>query len=326
MTLSTIWDIVHAVLKKESRGNIIKPDEFTTLLQQCHLEYYNQQYEKWAVSQTSLDSLRPFLVFDETASFSAGSFSLTSLAKSYKHLVGARIDSSDAPFEIVTPDVWGRWYADAVMAGSSTWPLMTVNATQIKAAPAAPAEDILVTYLAELDDNITSAVVNSTTDASGATTNKLIDDGQSFTSSVSVGMKVCNTTDSTTALITAVDSNTELTLDTDIMGNSEDYQIIQADAATNYYLPFFDYYIDSNDEVQYMANASFNTLTANDTYRDGTAGDGSTVYVGLSHELKWGNQDVVNIVSLLLQKLGVAMQAPDITQYAMALQQQQNVA
>jgi hypothetical protein len=58
-------------------------------------------------------------------------------------------------------------------------------------------------------------------------------------------------------------------------------------------------------------------------YRDGTASGSVT---GVSHELKWGNQDKMNIVSMLLEKIGISMQSPEITQYAMALEQKQNVA
>jgi len=54
---------------------------------------------------------------------------------------------------------------------------------------------------------------------------KLIDAGQNFEVTVRVGMTVKNTTDTTTALVTVVDSNTELTLDTDIMTTGETFTI-----------------------------------------------------------------------------------------------------
>ena len=67
---------------------------------------------------------------------------------------------------------------------------------------------------------------SGTTD--GATTAfKLIQSGQNFTTTVAVGHSVANTTDTTFAIVTAVDSNTQLTLDTDIMATGENYEINQ---------------------------------------------------------------------------------------------------
>jgi hypothetical protein len=65
---------------------------------------------------------------------------------------------------------------------------------------------------------------SGTTD--GATTaNKLIQSGQNFVTTVGVGASVHNTTDDTYAIVTVVDSNTQLTLDTDIMATGETYTI-----------------------------------------------------------------------------------------------------
>jgi hypothetical protein len=61
--------------------------------------------------------------------------------------------------------------------------------------------------------------------ATGTTTNKLVDSTQNFITTVHIGDKVNNITDSTTAIITAIDSNTQLTLDTDIMASGEVYII-----------------------------------------------------------------------------------------------------
>lgn len=63
--------------------------------------------------------------------------------------------------------------------------------------------------------------------ATSAATNKLIDSAGQFTANVTVGDTVSNTTDSTTANVTAIDSNTQLTLDSDIMATSEAYVIIR---------------------------------------------------------------------------------------------------
>ncbi|MEE9149971.1 MAG: hypothetical protein V3U27_21545 [Candidatus Tectomicrobia bacterium] len=61
--------------------------------------------------------------------------------------------------------------------------------------------------------------------ASATSTGKLEESGQNFTSTVSVGMVVRNTTDTTYAHVTAVDSDTVLSIDADIMENLETYTI-----------------------------------------------------------------------------------------------------
>ena len=75
--------------------------------------------------------------------------------------------------------------------------------------------------------NLTSGggeVDSGTTD--GATTAfKLIDSSQNFNTTVSVGNKVINQVDGQTALVTVIDSNTQLTLDADIMLTAEAYTI-----------------------------------------------------------------------------------------------------
>ena len=64
---------------------------------------------------------------------------------------------------------------------------------------------------------------------SGTTTttfqNKLIESGQNFESTVSIGDRVINTTDSSLAYVTNIDSDTQLTLNNDIMITGEDYKI-----------------------------------------------------------------------------------------------------
>ena len=59
------------------------------------------------------------------------------------------------------------------------------------------------------------------------TANKLVDSGATFeTENIEVGDRVENTTDSTTALVTAIDSETTLSLDTDIFtAGSKDYTV-----------------------------------------------------------------------------------------------------
>ena len=61
--------------------------------------------------------------------------------------------------------------------------------------------------------------------ATGTTANKLVDSTKAFTTSVKVGAIVHNKTDGTIATVTAVDSNTVLSLSADIMANTEEYVI-----------------------------------------------------------------------------------------------------
>lgn len=70
-----------------------------------------------------------------------------------------------------------------------------------------------------------AALISSTTD--GTTTDHLIDSTETFvTKGVAIGDTIKNTTDTTYALVTAVNSETDLTLDTDIMVSGETYLII----------------------------------------------------------------------------------------------------
>ena len=64
---------------------------------------------------------------------------------------------------------------------------------------------------------------SGTTD--GTTADKLVDSGQNFDVTVYSGMTVYNVTDDTYALVTAVDSGSILSLDTDIMATAEDYTV-----------------------------------------------------------------------------------------------------
>lgn len=72
-------------------------------------------------------------------------------------------------------------------------------------------------------------VDNGTTD--GVATNKLIQSGQNFVTTVTVGDVVYNTTDGTYALVTAIDSDTQLSISADIMASGEVYRIQHSDAA-----------------------------------------------------------------------------------------------
>jgi len=72
-------------------------------------------------------------------------------------------------------------------------------------------------------------VDSGTTD--GVAANKLIQSGQNFLTTVTVGDVVYNTTDGTYALVTAIDSNTQLSISADIMASGEVYRIQHSDAA-----------------------------------------------------------------------------------------------
>lgn len=61
--------------------------------------------------------------------------------------------------------------------------------------------------------------------ATGTTSSKLVDSGGDFTTSVRIGAIVINTTDSTIATVTAIDSDTTLSLSGDIMASGEAYTI-----------------------------------------------------------------------------------------------------
>ena len=80
-----------------------------------------------------------------------------------------------------------------------------------------------------IDQNENLRATGTTT---GTTTDKLVDSGQDFTTTVKVGDIVKNTTDDTQAAITAIDSDTQLTLDADIMVSGDNYNIENQDTLT----------------------------------------------------------------------------------------------
>jgi hypothetical protein len=74
-------------------------------------------------------------------------------------------------------------------------------------------------------DTVTFSSLKDSGTTTATTANKLVDGTQNFTSTVRVGDLVKNTTDSTSATVTAVDSDTTLSLSADIMASGESYQI-----------------------------------------------------------------------------------------------------
>jgi len=104
---------------------------------------------------------------------------------------------------------------------------------------------------------------SGTTD--GTTTSKLVDSTQNFVTTVAIGDLVHNTTDDTYAVVTAVDSNTTLSLDADIMVSGETYDI---QTARNMTIPFptgtgtvtIDA-VTTGNEIEQLQVADYVTLT-----------------------------------------------------------------
>ena len=71
--------------------------------------------------------------------------------------------------------------------------------------------------------NFSEAVFDSK--STGTTANKLVDSGATFTTDVKVGDIVYNYTDGTSAFVSAIDSDTQLSLSIDIMTSNEEYKI-----------------------------------------------------------------------------------------------------
>lgn len=96
---------------------------------------------------------------------------------------------------------------------------------------------------------------------SGTTTstlsNKLVDSGQNFSSTVTVGDVVHNTTDNTFAYVTAIDDNETLSLDSDIMTSGEDFSIYSTPALTGGF-------VECNGQVLSDAESKYDGATIPD--------------------------------------------------------------
>ena len=68
--------------------------------------------------------------------------------------------------------------------------------------------------------------------ATATTSSKLVDSVKLFSETVEVGDLVFNTTDNTIAIVSAVDSDTTLSLDTNIMASGEGYKIFSKTSAS----------------------------------------------------------------------------------------------
>lgn len=108
---------------------------------------------------------------------------------------------------------------------------------------------------------VTTSLKDSGT-TTGTTAFKLIEAGQNFTATVSVGDTVNNTTDSTAAIVTSVDSDSQLTLDCDIMVSGENYTINSTTLAFTFNL---DSIISIGDTAYYGSTPTLSgTITAID--------------------------------------------------------------
>tara|TARA_R100001509_G_scaffold165663_1_gene148695 strand:- start:1376 stop:1879 length:504 start_codon:yes stop_codon:yes gene_type:complete len=84
------------------------------------------------------------------------------------------------------------------------------------------------------------ATVKDSGTTTADTTDKLVQSGQNFTTTVAVGDYVYNSTTPASATVTAVDSDTTLSLSADIMGNSEAYVILSPTASDQSVLVLLD--------------------------------------------------------------------------------------
>jgi len=97
---------------------------------------------------------------------------------------------------------------------------------------------------------------SGTTDGS-TTTDKLIQSGQNFQTTIKVNMIIHNTTDDTFANVTAIDSDTILSIDSDIMATGENYVIYKTTK-----LP--DYWVECNGQALSDADSPYNGETIPD--------------------------------------------------------------
>ena len=81
-------------------------------------------------------------------------------------------------------------------------------------------------------DSVGNIILTGTATSSAAS--KLVDTSENFTNVVLAGDVILNTTDTTQATVVSIDSNTELTLSSDIMSNGENYTIIRANGLNIY--------------------------------------------------------------------------------------------
>jgi len=134
-----------------------------------------------------------------------------------------------------------------------------------------------------------NTLVDSTT--TGTTTAyKLIDSTQTFLTSVAIGDTVYNDTDTTETTISAIDSDTQLTLKNDIMTTGEDYRIV----GTPNYTP---QYLQSNTKIYFKQGTDivFPVFSEPEPLIEFTSGGGANVFweqvedFWNLYDVSWGN-------------------------------------
>jgi hypothetical protein len=79
--------------------------------------------------------------------------------------------------------------------------------------------------------------------------------------------------------------------------------------------PFYDYYINANDELVYMPPGTNHTLGAGEEYRDGTT---SGTVNSISVELPFPEGDRLDVAYMILQKFGIPVREEGAVQYGAA--------
>ena len=138
--------------------------------------------------------------------------------------------------------------------------------------------------------SVNPAVTKISSTTTGTTAYKLIDSGQTFTKTVDVGDTVNNTTDSTSTTISAIDSDTQLTVKNDIFVSGETYTI----ADTGNYTP---QYLQSNTKIYFQQGRDivFPIFAEAEGTIEFTTGGGADVFWNLVDEfwnlydVAWGN-------------------------------------
>ena len=100
MTLSTLWDSLLYILRKESKGLAVSPDGFSDLLQVKNLSLFNEYYKVFEVNQVTTDALRAFKdVAQLDLSYDGESFSqYVALPSDYKHITGLQVGAAAVSF------------------------------------------------------------------------------------------------------------------------------------------------------------------------------------------------------------------------------------
>ena len=86
--------------------------------------------------------------------------------------------------------------------------------------------------------------------------------------------------------------------------------------------PFFDYYIDADDNIIYLQPGEVYTLKVDEEYRNGTTGAGTDV-TSISVELSFPEGERVQVLYMILEKMGVSLNEADALQYGIAREQKE---